>query len=219
MRLFLLLFFFYTVLHFYGEVSCEEFHIKTPVIALTDVIFEDKIKASSGMTAGDWLVLVYSINEPNGLALRDIWRKLSTELSGKVNVAWIEVTDNPQFQKRFTIARFPSILLFRRGTLTFYHDEKTFDSLKQFALGNGDFQKQTIVILPEFTFKLTRFKGYVLHLVWITLHSLEKKRIYYCLGFLAGCITLLITPFAIISCRRKYQAHKIQKDFEFFKDA
>ncbi|XP_071789076.1 uncharacterized protein [Asterias amurensis] len=84
---------------------------------LNDDDFEHLTQASTGSTTGDWLVQFCDPERPQCEALIASWEAVAYRLKGKVNVATVDISKNPNLVKRFSVAieRTPYVVLFHNG--------------------------------------------------------------------------------------------------------
>ncbi|XP_033624204.1 dnaJ homolog subfamily C member 10-like isoform X1 [Asterias rubens] len=87
---------------------------------LNDDDFEHLTQASTGSTTGDWLVQFCDPERPQCEALIASWEAVAYRLKGKVNVATVDISKNPNLVKRFSVA------IERTPYVVFIKDEKLY---------------------------------------------------------------------------------------------
>eukprot|EP00615_Pteridomonas_danica_P013047 CAMPEP_0114359438 /NCGR_PEP_ID=MMETSP0101-20121206/23022_1 /TAXON_ID=38822 ORGANISM="Pteridomonas danica, Strain PT" /NCGR_SAMPLE_ID=MMETSP0101 /ASSEMBLY_ACC=CAM_ASM_000211 /LENGTH=142 /DNA_ID=CAMNT_0001502991 /DNA_START=30 /DNA_END=455 /DNA_ORIENTATION=+ len=108
---------------FVASARCEEAQVATEeVIPLNAANFEHETQVTTGATTGDWFVKFYAPWCGHCKALAPRWEEVAKELKegGKVNVAKVDVTQNPQLGKRFDIKGFPTLIFFSKGKMYEY---------------------------------------------------------------------------------------------------
>ena len=106
------------------------------IVALTDKTFEHLTQASSGSTTGDWLIKFYAPWCKHCKALAPLMERAAVELQGSsVNVAKIDCEANKVTPMRFGIRGFPTVLLLSKGKTYIFKEDRTVESLVEFARG------------------------------------------------------------------------------------
>lgn len=124
------------------------------VISLTDSNFDWTTQVSSG-TAGDWFILFYSPECSICKRILPTMDALSVEILGKVNVAKVDVTVNPELMERFVEhGKTPAIWHFRKGTMTPYHGPNSVEGMGRFTrhghkLEGGAMKKRVEQVAPK----------------------------------------------------------------------
>uniref|UniRef100_T1IUX9 Uncharacterized protein n=1 Tax=Strigamia maritima TaxID=126957 RepID=T1IUX9_STRMM len=94
------------------------------VQVLTDDTFEHLTQAGTGATTGDWLVLFCNLTEQLCTSLQPIWDSVSSRISARLNVAFVDTFQNTKLITRFKIEKIPEIIFFRLGKMYRYTNNK-----------------------------------------------------------------------------------------------
>lgn len=123
------------------------------VRVLTDASFEHDTQAITGATTGDWLVEFYAPWCGHCKKLAPVWELVATELSGTVNVASVDCTENTVTAKRFNVRGYPTIKFIKAGKVYDYNGDRSQKSLVDFALtgySNSKVVSQPVPAVPTF---------------------------------------------------------------------
>jgi thiol-disulfide isomerase/thioredoxin len=131
------------------------FEDENGVVVLTDATFEHDTQVTTGATTGDWFVKFYAPWCSHCKTLAPLWEKVAGELKGELNVAKVNVVENPGVQKRFGVDGFPTLLFFSHGKKYEFprQDKKgkplpdTVERMVKFA--RGGFQKLEGTAIPK----------------------------------------------------------------------
>ncbi len=85
------------------------------LINLSDDDFERLTQASTGATTGDWFVKFYREHCIKCEAVP--WNNLIHSLSGRINVAQVDIDNNPMLARRFKVERVPKLIYFSKGKM------------------------------------------------------------------------------------------------------
>lgn len=89
---------------------------------LTDETFEHLTQAATGATTGDWLVIFYC---PKCEECLPAIEGAGVKIKHQMNVAKVNVEENPGLKARFKIKDCPSTYYFRHGKMYHYYSEDT----------------------------------------------------------------------------------------------
>jgi len=104
--------------------------------SLNDDNFEHLTQAASGATTGDWLVFFCESHLDSCQKLQPVFETTASKLTGKRNVAFVDISSNPSLTERFNIGKSLTILFLRLGKVYEYSIEKLdVTSLTAFAQG------------------------------------------------------------------------------------
>lgn len=118
-------------------------------IELSDETFEHLTQASTGATTGDWFIKFYAPWCGHCKRLEPTWRELAASIGHKINIAKVNVDDNPSTAERFDIKGFPTLVFLRRGKYYKYtSSDRTLGSLEKFVTEkySGAEEQGTVVI-------------------------------------------------------------------------
>lgn len=125
------------------------------VRVLTDANFEADTQASTGGTAGDWMVVFYAPWCGHCKRLLPTWDELADEMAdtdGGANVAMFDMTESTLVRNRFggsaesLVSGYPTILLFSDQKVYEYKGDRGLGSLVEFA--TGGFRKSPGMEVP-----------------------------------------------------------------------
>mmetsp|Transcript_11105 Transcript_11105/g.35384 ORF Transcript_11105/g.35384 Transcript_11105/m.35384 type:complete len:199 (-) Transcript_11105:62-658(-) len=103
------------------------------VIKLTDKNFEHDTQATTGATTGDWFVMFCAPRDSFCKELEPKWAKLGEELLGEINVAKVDVREEPQLTSRFGIRNMPTLLYLHKGKMFKYRGKREVESFMDFV--------------------------------------------------------------------------------------
>ncbi|KAK2195511.1 bifunctional Thioredoxin-like superfamily/Protein disulfide-isomerase A6-like/Thioredoxin domain [Babesia duncani] len=116
-----------------SEVKIEK-EEPSSVVVLTDSTFERETQATSGATTGPWFVKFYAPWCSHCRLMAPAWETVAKTLKGKVNVASIDATKNPNVAKRFNIKGYPTLVFLDKGKMYIYEGgDRSADRLIAFA--------------------------------------------------------------------------------------
>lgn len=121
---------------------------QSDVVVLHDKTFEHLTQASTGSTTGDWLIKFYAPWCGHCKTLAPIYERVATELVGTVNVAKVDCTENKGVSLRFNIRGFPTMVLISKGRTYMYKDERSFESIVEFARGGFKIHEGDVTPAP-----------------------------------------------------------------------
>ncbi|XP_072020903.1 dnaJ homolog subfamily C member 10-like [Amphiura filiformis] len=106
-----------------GTITAEDItqwvddNIESFTTHLKDDDFEHLTQSSTGATTGDWLVKFCDTDSAKCVSILPVWESAAYKLKGQVNVASVNITENPKLAKRFKVLTedLPVIIFFRHG--------------------------------------------------------------------------------------------------------
>jgi protein disulfide-isomerase-like protein len=115
----------------FDDFDSDETELITP-IELTDETFEHLTQASTGATTGDWFIKFHAPWCGHCKRLEPTWNELAAKIGGKINIAKVNVDDNPSTAERFDVKGFPTLIFLRRGKFYKFtsHDRALNDFVK-----------------------------------------------------------------------------------------
>jgi len=111
------------------------------VVTLNDSDFEHKTQISTGMTTGDWFILMAPKGDCKKCAgIEKILKQLSAEFRGRINIAVLDRDESRLTQRRFKI-KTPVLKFFRSGFQWEYKGMVAQSNIANFI--TGGYQSQT----------------------------------------------------------------------------
>ena len=120
-------------------------------IDLTDETFEHETQAATGATTGDWFVFFYNPGCQKCAFYAPEWKFLAERVRDQqiqVNIAKINVIENPKIARRLRISSTPTYLYFKSGlyyNITVYPSSISLDGVVK----NQDFLQYPKTKVPE----------------------------------------------------------------------
>lgn len=121
------------------------------VKVLTDDNFEHDTQAATGMTTGDWFVLLYADFCPHCHRVKPEFKKLAEKYDvHATNIAWLNCEENPWTCQRFGVQWYPEMILLRRGKLYRYgrKSPRTVDGFTEFLTKAEDPEEPVAIPAP-----------------------------------------------------------------------
>ncbi|CAG5123605.1 unnamed protein product [Candidula unifasciata] len=154
---------------------------------LDDLSFEHLTQAATGATTGDWLVAFYTDSCRSILPVLDT---LGVRVRGRINVAKVNIAENPGLVERFKIAGCPEVILFKQSKM-YKCTLPNLDvaTLKSFVDGFYKNMQAQVIPLPKSHFDLITES--IADYIKVQLEG-ENKSIVLAGAFAAAVIFLLI---------------------------
>jgi len=128
---------------FAGTVFSHEERADSKVRVLTDATFEADTQASTGGTAGDWMVMFYAPWCGHCKRLMPTWEDLAEEMAetdGGANIGKFDMTESTVIRNRFggadgLVTGYPTVLVFSDQKVYDYRGDRSLKSLVDYATG------------------------------------------------------------------------------------
>ncbi|CDJ49354.1 thioredoxin, putative [Eimeria brunetti] len=182
-----------------GSAAAVATHTESAVQVLTDANFEQETQAVTGSTSGDWFVKFYAPWCGHCRKMAPAWEELARKLKGRINVAHLDATANPQTARRFGIRGFPTLLFFKNGQMYSYQGSRAVDDLYAFA--TGGWEKTTAKPIPPVLSWLDSMKDEFLSAVQQLRDVFIQFPVPLMMLFAVGCIMgSMITCLGVALC-------------------
>ncbi|BFZ14149.1 hypothetical protein BsWGS_17188 [Bradybaena similaris] len=157
---------------------------------LDDSSFEHLTQAATGATTGDWLVAFYTESCKSVLPVLDT---LGVRVHGRINVATVNIAENPALVARFKIAGCPEVIFFKQSKMYKYTlPNLDAAALKSFVDGFYKNMQAQPIPIPKSQFDLLTES--IADYIKVQLEG-ENKSIV-----LAGAVATAVTFLLIIFC-------------------
>ena len=131
--------------------------LTTPTSAVVNVIplryenFEAITQVSNSSSKEDWIVFFYAPWCKHCKKFEPTFNKLSSRLFKKLSFATVNVKKEPRLAERFSVEKFPTIMVFHAGKIYPYRSKhRTLEEVQAFADGGFKFSR-SIPIPLDFT--------------------------------------------------------------------
>jgi len=106
--------------------------IPSVVANLTDANFDNFVQQGKG--SFPWFIMFYAPWCPHCNRLKPTWEQVAGELSGKVNVGYVDCDESPIVKNRLSIGGFPTLVYFHENLMYEYSGFRNLGNFTHFAL-------------------------------------------------------------------------------------
>lgn len=123
---------------------------KDALVILDDSNFEKLTQARSGHTTGHWFVMFGARWCGYCRSMMEEWNKTALSLRGSdTSVAYVDTGKNPFLSLRFNITMYPTLLLFREGSMYEYRGDRSRHLMVEFT-ASGYLLEEPREVPPDF---------------------------------------------------------------------